>query len=564
VGGVLVALATAGVLLTAIGRGLVLRVQFEGRKADGSADSAISNDLLARLYTLGCERPRGLEVPEGTDVSALPAEALTSLPEGAIAKAFFQTLQALTVAVPWRVVATADGSDALAVTVRRNGRVVESALIRHRDFDVPKPNGGKCQPTTGGLEAVESKQESESHPALLVAAAALVLMNLASRHPSLEAGLAGTTRWRSLALQVIATDQSFTGSQPDRIGLLGDALDEDPGNATARIALVYAQWREESEADELLAIARQLENEVDRLPGTALQMRVLFNVTVAYTNHYLMVQETSNVSFLSQTQTSWLKAREYANRLICLLAQKFDKDLQEFADDLRPSAAFLHAGIIRRTDCASVLDNKLLRTAKPWQVMPLSPSARYARACLHTTYPTTYTNALDDLEFACACDDIRKWARRDPFFNELRESAKETHRQRYRRIVGDPLPAEFLELPPMNEYAKPLNSLGIHSADDLLSTNSWLLARNLGTPRAKIRHWQDIARVARTQMTPGGNALSTEIVSLLIAAGIDTPVRLRSALDDRELLRNKLLKAAADKAVDPPTEKMLRAWRLLD
>jgi hypothetical protein len=71
--------------------------------------------------------------------------------------------------------------------------------------------------------------------------AAFTLATLRRRHPVLAKGLAGATRWRSIYLQVVATSP---GVPPDeQRALLAKAVDADPCNAAAQVALLHVQGR---------------------------------------------------------------------------------------------------------------------------------------------------------------------------------------------------------------------------------------------------------------------------------------------------------------------------------
>lgn len=84
-----VAFWVVGTVLVAEGRGQKLRLQINVRNAAGQTDTNGSDYVIARLQDLGSAQPRGVEIPEQTDVTALPEDALTSLPQGRIAIALF-------------------------------------------------------------------------------------------------------------------------------------------------------------------------------------------------------------------------------------------------------------------------------------------------------------------------------------------------------------------------------------------------------------------------------------------------------------------------------------------
>ncbi|KFD42768.1 hypothetical protein IU11_17875, partial [Cellulosimicrobium sp. MM] len=250
-------LAALGVLLVATVLATRLRLTIEvtsGRSGDRttSHEGTGGARLVALLGELGAEPPRGLEVPRGTDISALSGSALSELPQGAFVKAVVSLAQGVVGSVPWRVTVEERDADHLAVVVTRNGRAAGSAALDRAGLLRFDPE----DPTSAAAAAQVD---------LYRAAAAVVLLTLARHHAGFE-GLCGATSWRSLALQYVA--QSDLADAPDREReLLARAVDVDPRNDLAQVALAHAEGRHHTLREDLDAYGRWLDRFVARTAG---------------------------------------------------------------------------------------------------------------------------------------------------------------------------------------------------------------------------------------------------------------------------------------------------------
>ncbi len=118
-----------GTFLLALWSGRRLAVQVEVRTEQEEANTSATAYLAARLAGLGGGRPEGLLRLKGTDVTALPADAIGELPPGRFAQALIKLTLALVPVVPWRIVATEGPGGVVTVDIRRNYRSVELILI---------------------------------------------------------------------------------------------------------------------------------------------------------------------------------------------------------------------------------------------------------------------------------------------------------------------------------------------------------------------------------------------------------------------------------------------------
>ncbi len=209
----------------------------------------------------------------GTDISALSGSALSELPQGAFVKAVVSLAQGVVGSVPWRVTVEEQDADHLAVVVTRNGRAAGSAALDR-----------------AGLLRVDAADPTSAATAAQVdlyrAAAAVVLLTLARHHAGFD-GLCGATSWRSLALQYVA--QSDLAAAPDREQeLLARAVDVDPRNDLAQVALAHAEGRHHTLREDLDAYGRWLDGFVARTAGRsgyrALRLRAQYSRAVTTVN----------------------------------------------------------------------------------------------------------------------------------------------------------------------------------------------------------------------------------------------------------------------------------------
>ncbi|MET0417942.1 MAG: hypothetical protein ABW022_18185 [Actinoplanes sp.] len=545
--------AVAGILLTAFGRGLALQVQFEGRNADGTAN-ATGSDVLGELNRLGSQRPTGIGLSQNTDVTTLPDDALSALPQGKLAGLLLQLFRFALPAIPWHVKVQYVNDSRAVVHILRNGRLVDSAVMR-------------MPPKT-------DKPAEESAAVLATDAAAFVLTTLASVHPALKLGLNGADRWTSVALQV--RGQRITDSSRQR-QMLAQAVEYDPRNVAAKVGLLQVGGLLAVDAEAHLAYAKGLDEVLEKyIPAVAektgipeagwetLQIRVLFNASVTWMNYFLLVQSPCD---------PWHRAWELSGRLDRILRSKrMPRDVRPFADDIEPANWFLRQAILAAKNCRCHLEqDKWPLLAEPETVKcGLSMTAVYTRACYRTILAHkgngSYDAALDDLALAANLDFPRLYAQRDPSFAPFRSpETAEKYVARYRKIVWPHVPPAFLELPPFAMYADDLRGKEISKPGDLLTKDPNYLASTFGISRTTADRWLAIARLANTTTGAGAarQPIGIEVLVLLLHSDITKASALQTALaghNRREFLA-KLHEAADSYGVVRPTADEVASWR---
>ncbi|MGW2638601.1 hypothetical protein [Streptomyces sp. NPDC001348] len=173
-----------------IGLGTRLRVRLRVVGSDGKEDPASAAYAIQRIEAMGQLSPRGMAAPAGADILWLPAEAVSALPnvESKLVSSLMRLLQMAALITPWTAEVALVGDGVATAHLRRNGSQADSTMIFADGL------GGK----------LANEDERAVCHKLLTAAAAFVLIRLSDRHLVLKEGLCGTSKWRSLACQVLA------------------------------------------------------------------------------------------------------------------------------------------------------------------------------------------------------------------------------------------------------------------------------------------------------------------------------------------------------------------------
>jgi hypothetical protein len=284
-------------------------------------------------------------------VTALPEEALTTLPQGRIAAALFNVVQAVLPTVPWRASVVLVDHDTATVTLSRNGHPADVTRVSRSGLGLPEV------PTTGD-EETRNDQIGVANTQLLTAAAAVILLALSKRHPGLRNGLCGATRWQSAALQVLATEEPLTDDrtpekQTLRKRLLARAAQLDPDNALAWVAYLHCFGRRSPNLEDQRRFAELMAEAHDRMfrhgappPGfEALRLRMRYSRAVAWVNVHLLADDMDEPMMRATARESWHEARRNVYALIDALAEPVaDREVRGFVAQLRPVATWLWVG----------------------------------------------------------------------------------------------------------------------------------------------------------------------------------------------------------------------------
>ncbi|HEY2308783.1 MAG TPA: hypothetical protein VGI05_23160, partial [Streptosporangiaceae bacterium] len=608
-------LAALGLGLVARTRGIGIGLLIQGHDKTGADDAGLGAFVRARLYSLGSQEPKGILVAQQTDTSTLPSGALGLIPAGTLAKLATLFVSLFAPPTPWRVDVTEQEDGSIVVSVRRNGRVADAAVIRPSSLELPSKQANGA---TGGADTADSTPAAGADPSggdsggagaggdwtieLRSAAATFVLLSLSRRYYHLRAGLCGASDWRSVALQVIASDPACRLSAKERHALLVHAVADDRENKAAKLALLSDSYRTARSPDNLTEFATKLERLLDQMPegneGTLpLRLRSCFNLIVAYVNYAILTAgQPGQAAHQSKACAALIKAKTQVVYLLDFWSRQEMRDKYTVLWQSMYAAVNFAAKAIAAELCRTCGAEAGIQYAAKESDLPhgvnMTLLARYQSACALTrdrrkqggAKAEEYSEALDELEIAVADPVMLRWARADPSLAELHDvdlvrqacsTARETPEEkaetaakafkvvaRFKGLVGDPVPADFLSLSPFAAYRDALALRGIHDAARLRRTPGRELRSELSITPGVVARWRevtDLYQMAGACWPAGGNG-ATGAVFLLLKADLDSVAAVSDALKPPAKLRQNLLGLARDWAVVVPGEEEIGIW----
>jgi hypothetical protein len=506
-------LAGLGVVIVGRARGIGMGLVIQGHDKTGGDDAGLGASVRARMYTLASHQPAGIQVTQQTDVSTLPQDALSLIPEGILAKLAALFVSLFTPATPWRADVAEQSDGSTVVSILRNGVTADAVVIRASTLWLPDRAAGNAgtASTADDTRPAADGSSAGSGPAgpgtasdwtveLRTAAAAFILLTLSRRYYHLRAGLSGAQDWRSVAMQVIATDPACRLSVDDRRALLANAVAEDDGNMAARLAYLNTSYRNTADQHENRLFAERLSKLLEILPNEEgmwpLRLRLRFNLLAAKLNEASWFErrddgprpnslDVDNDKDLARVREVLCEAAEQAGHLVVFWQDpENQKAFPELWDDMAVAVTISAEAVrvewerrfIDRMDdswkeCEDRSDRKQAK---------ITLAARYGQACTlvgcaaisaENQRSQLYTQALQVLEMVMAVQDFRTVARTDPSFAELHDIDKIERVLRPASALGC-RPETVKELAPCatkealaDKYASPLASA--HDIADL-------------------------------------------------------------------------------------------------
>jgi len=243
------------------------------------------------------------------------------------------------------------------VTLARNGRVAEDTRWISRLELIPQRSPDNQDATKNDKSEKSKAEEGDATQAvaeLLTVAAACILFALSERHPELRHGLCGAKKWRSIALHAIATTPSPTQDEATKEQLLAAAVDADPANLLAQVALVQTRYRKTYKLPDQHKLIKELDKRWAAIeqqvppdgdpnrevavpdPGYgALQLRLLFSRAAVRLNVQLLEEADGQ-----DVQTVWTDAYRVSRWLVLArLRQDPSLVMTADADPMAASAA---------------------------------------------------------------------------------------------------------------------------------------------------------------------------------------------------------------------------------
>ena len=459
-------LAGLGVVIVGRARGIGMGLVIQGRDKTGGDDAGLGASVRARLYTLASHEPAGIQVTQQTDVSTLPQDALSLIPDGILAKLAALFVSLFTPATPWRADVAEQSDGSIVVSILRNGVAADAVVIRASTLWLPDKSASNAGTASmaDGTSPVADGSSAGSGPAgpgtvpdwtveLRTAAAAFILLTLSKRYYHLRAGLSGAQDWCSVAMQVIATDPACRLSADDKRALLANAVAEDDGNTAARLAFLSTSYRNTADQRENRLFAERLSKLLEIVPNEEgmwpLRLRLRCNLLVAKLNEAAWFErrddrprsnspDVDNDKDLAGVREVLCEAARQAGHLVVFWQDpENQKAFPELWDDM-DVAVTISAEAVRVEwerrfidrmedswkECEDRGDHKQAKITLP---------ARYEQACTlvgcaaisaENQRSQLYTQALHVLEMVTAVRDFRTVARTDPSLAELHDIDK--------------------------------------------------------------------------------------------------------------------------------------------
>jgi hypothetical protein len=459
-------LAGLGVVIVGRARGIGMGLVIQGHDRTGGDDAGLGASVRARLYTLASHGPAGIQVTQQTDVSTLPQDALSLIPEGILAKLATLFVSLFTPATPWRADVTEQSDGSIVVSILRNGVAADAVVIRASTLWLPDKsasNAGTASITddTGPAAGGSSGGSGPAGPGtaadwtveLRTAAAAFILLTLSKRYYHLCVGLSGAQHWRSVAMQVIATDPACRLSADDKRALLARAVAEDDGNMAARLAFLNTSYRNTADQRENRLFAEKLSKLLEILPNEEgmwpLRLRLRCNLLAAKLNEAAWFErrddrprsnspDVDNDKDLAGLREVLCEADKQAGHLVIFLQDPENrKAFPELWDDM-DVAMTISAEAVKVEWARRFIDQmedswKESKDRGDHKQANMTLPGRYEQACALVGCAAIsageqrsqlYTQALHVLEMVMAVPDFRTWARTDPSFAELHDIDK--------------------------------------------------------------------------------------------------------------------------------------------
>ena len=487
--------------------------------AKGAEDKARKSALITYLAELGTNQPRGVLIQQASDITAMAEAALptTTNPVLTVLRSIFTTVVGVT---PWNVSVDNVNETRTAVLISRNGRSVSSALVS----------------TERWKHAIG---ETKLDPDKLAAAA--IIATLADHYSDFN-GLNGATQWESIGLHFVATTD-YRSAPETRALILAAALDVDPGNRAAALALKQALYGASVEPQETLDYAiwlRKLSLTIDAETNGSLKSqsddgvldlhrRVLVNFFVAAAN--LAAAHANSGARSARLNYAYIHGR--AARFRQLVGPDtpesggFRDRVKGFAED--PLAA------IERLYSAS-------RPPVSRSVAALGNRNAYNAACtlvlsgkrLDRGVPSDRARLRELFQIAFQDSDLKKRARQDPTLQALHGDAE------FAKLVEIASGSTLWDLNPFKPVKQKLNDIGVASPSQLHTRKiDASLDYYLGMGSAQVQNLVEVSKlfraaedVAWAHSTNSTSKETIEVLAELLKIGVRVPLDIRPEWTD--------------------------------
>ena len=500
---------------------LATRIRLDVKGPTGAAEVGT---VAAVLYELGAEKPQGLEVPRGADVTALDG-ALGSLPDNPVLKVLKDIIRSISGVTPWTATIEGDAT-ARVVTVVRNGRTLGSAILDPQRLGIEDQGSSTADkaPSTDKATAAASSTSKAASPVTadrtLQMAAAFVLATMAKEHPVIARGLAGCTSWKSVGYQYIGSTirvlPSETAARDQKLALLGRALDEDGGNRAARLAFRHAVDRDATDcqtldryATFLVDFSTDLDNHEDEFETAALRLRAVYTRAIVLVNAVYAHGEDGHTTDAGEPcglrrEDLTEQAQLALSRLLELVevkpgassADPLAEFKRQFEDDvqgtlllarLTPDAPTPNSPIgMYNLGCALASRHDV-----EWPPSKPAPTLTDDRTVAKTTREADDLTALTWLQFASQDPQTKEWMADDPQLAKFR--TRRTYRNNFLTKPRD----DFFTLSTVTPFASQLKTSGYGDVSLLATAEPRSLGVDLSAAPGVCAQLVELARLHR-------------------------------------------------------------------
>jgi hypothetical protein len=556
-------LAVGGSLVLAAYLSSRLRVSLDVRNTKGETSKVDVSRIGALLHELGGDAPRGLEIPEGADVTALGTDTMPLTFTNKVLAAVQKVLVSIFGVMPWRVVVSSADDGSLTVAMARNGASVGATTIDRKELHLA---GGKSAGASQDAEsATAARTDGAPELELHKMAAAYILVVLARKHYGFD-GLCGTTDWRSLGLHYIATTDYPMADERAK-GLLGAAMDYDAGNMLAEVTLQNHMYRDSTHPPTITTYAEWLSGRATAIRGD-IQRGAISKAGYTPLLHRIEKTFLSAVLNLPPGSSAFQQLQPQALKVAANLVQELQPSRRlivpaPLARAMRLDAALAYRDLLGSGHSTVPQSDELCKQA----LASAAPHTAYSAACsiARNQGLEGKQEVVRRLQYAFADQDLKDWARRDPELAELRKS------EDFLKFLGIQPRQDFWKLEAFEPYEKQFRKAGIARPRDLYAHEvgqSDISAYLQVNPLVIKRLARLAALVRRAESVPSWDATKpaqkfrVEVIGALLQYGIERPEEIPFAgqlgIDDTFV--KKLQDTIKERVLIAPDAAPLKEW----
>jgi hypothetical protein len=491
--------------------------------------------VRAVLHRMGTERSGHLEMPTASDASILKDVVVLPDSTGVIGKAVTALVGMLTLYSPWRLNIEAKSDDTVNVELYRNYVRMDAAVLNRANFLLFLDDAIRTE-----LAAKDAKEAEKITYDFAIVAAAMALTAMARAHGFAQV-LGGATKWQSVGLEYLARQLSLRSELRGRI--LTEALEVNPSNDSARLALWHHRYRYENELSAMQTYWELTKGVTGKEMSPVLKLGARYAQVVAGVNLRASLKallaetpagerlgkcrelEANGLPTKAQVQTA---ALTLVTEMEAAKASAQSEDAKGLAEDMEWSARTLawsvgHFYLAPKDKTPEGLEDHHRFT---WGLTP-----HYNAACYWADKDVPdFDRAIRSLVLAGETTDS-EWLSKDPQLRLLRKE------QQFRTTFGTKPRTDLLLLMPFATYAEGLRKQGLTSAR-LLAEAPHVALRAAGVPFGLLTSIKEAGAFARSMPAELVN-LQVEILDALDKAGY----RFAVPADDR---REEVKKAIVD------------------